>query len=304
MAVPYLVSGRLSLRSLRLPNDFIATSDRASNALNVYAFEYRTSVRIHCNAPGDTVVFASLRRVGSRRSTNTPASLLTRTPGGFTMRFVPSIGYSRFWALLTATALCLSLGLAAPARAQFANTASVEGNVTDESTAALPGVTVTLSSPALQLGQLSDVTNAEGHYRFTQLPLGTYQVRYELSGFQPMVREGLILSQGFAAKVDVSLKIGSVQETITVTGASPIVDVSTTATGTSLSPAQVNNLPSSRMYGDMSRMVSSMRTTSAPNIGRIGFGASGGANAYGNTTTILRLDGVEVLGNTYPDFAT
>jgi hypothetical protein len=58
------------------------------------------------------------------------------------------------------------------------------------------------------------------------------------------------------------------------------------------------------MYGDMSRMVSSMRTTSAPNIGRIGFGASGGANAYGNTTTILRLDGVEVLGNTYPDFAT
>jgi len=67
----------------------------------------------------------------------------------------------------------------------------------------------------------------------------------------------------------------------------------------------VNNLlPSSRMYGDMSRMVSSMRTTSAPTIGRIGFGSSGGANAYGNTATVLRLDGLEVLGNTYPDFST
>src|SRR4029078_124496 len=116
--------------------------------------------------------------------------------------------------------------------------------------------------------------------------------------------EGLQIGSGFAAKVDIVLKIGSVSETITVTGASAIVDVTTTATGTSPSPAQVNNLPSSRMYGDMSRMVSSMRTTSAPNIGRIGFGASGGANAYENTTTILRLDGVEVLGNTYPDFAT
>jgi carboxypeptidase family protein len=220
------------------------------------------------------------------------------------MRFVPRFDRFRVRAPLVVIALLISLGTAAPARAQFASTASVEGNVTDESMAALPGVTITLSSPALQLGQVTDVTNTEGHYRFTQLPLGTYQIRYELSGFQPMLREGLILSQGFAAKVDVSLKIGSVQETITVTGASPIVDVSTTATGTSLSPAQVNNLPSSRMYGDMSRMVSAMRTTSAPNIGRIGFGASGGANAYGNTTTILRLDGVEVLGNTYPDFAT
>src|SRR5262245_4251225 len=152
--------------------------------------------------PGDTVVFASLRRVGSRRSRITSASFLTRTPGAFAMRFVPRIGHSPVWAPFTASTLVFSLGLAAPARAQFANTASVEGNVTDESNAALPGVTVTLSSPALQLGQLSDVSNAEGHYRFTQLPLGTYQVRYELSGFQPMLREGLILSQGFAAKVE------------------------------------------------------------------------------------------------------
>ena len=221
------------------------------------------------------------------------------------MRFVSRFDRFRSSALLVVTSLCLVLiGIASPAHAQFANTASLEGNVTDDSGAALPGVTVTLAGPSLQLGQLSDVTNAEGHYRLTQLPVGTYQVRYELSGFQPTVREGLQIGAAFAAKVDIVLKVGNVSETITVTGASPIVDVTTTATGTSLSPAQVNNLPSSRMYGDMSRMVSSMRTTSAPNIGRIGFGASGSAIAYGNTATILRLDGVEVLGNTYPDFAT
>ena len=220
------------------------------------------------------------------------------------MTFASEFGRFRVNGLLILASFVFALAAAAPARAQFANTASLEGIVSDESGAALPGVTVTLSGPSLQLGQLTEVTNAEGHYRLTQLPLGTYQVRYELSGFQPTIREGLQIGSGFAAKVDIVLKIGSVSETITVTGASPIVDVTTTATGTSLSPAQVNNLPSSRMYGDMSRMVSSMRTTSAPNIGRIGFGASGGANAYGNTTTILRLDGVEVLGNTYPDFAT
>src|SRR5262249_40779652 len=57
-------------------------------------------------------------------------------------------------------------------------------------------------------------------------------------------------------------------------------------------------------YGDMSRMVSAMRTTSAPTIGKIGLGSTGTYTAYGNASTILRLDGLEVLGNTYPDFAT
>ena len=164
--------------------------------------------------------------------------------------------------------------------------------MTDESNAALPDVTITLTSPALQVPQMTDVTNPEGHYRFTQLPVGVYQVKYELSGFQTTVRDSLQIGSGFAARVDIVLKIGDVAETVTVTAASPIVDVTTTATGTTLSTEQVNKLlPSSRMYGDMSRMVSAMRTTSAPTVGRIGFGSTGGYIAYGNATTILRLDG-------------
>lgn len=215
--------------------------------------------------------------------------------------------HSRPWRhLMTASVVAAAItSLTVPASAQFIATASIEGSVTDPSGGALPGVAVTLSSPALQVSQMADVTNPEGHYRFTQLPVGVYQVKYELSGFQTLVRSDLQIGSGFAAKVDVVLKIGDLAEAVTVTAASPIVDVTTTATGTTLSTDQVNKLlPSSRMYGDMSRMVSAMRTTSAPTIGRIGFGSTGGYIAYGNASTILRLDGLEVLGNTYPDFST
>jgi hypothetical protein len=208
-------------------------------------------------------------------------------------------------ALPVLAAALIIAGLARRATAQFANTASIEGNTVDESNTPLPGVTVTLSSPALQVQNMTTVSDTVGHYRFTQLPIGTYTLRYELSGFQPIVREALEVGAGFAAKVDMTLKISNVQETVTVTGASPIVDVQTTSTGTTLDTSQVNELlPSSRMYGDMSRMVAAMRTTSAPNIGRIGFGSTGTYTAYGDTATMLRLDGLEVLGNTYPDFAT
>jgi hypothetical protein len=207
-------------------------------------------------------------------------------------------------ALVILAAVVAAAGIVRPAAAQFANTASIEGNITDPSNAPLPGVTVTLSSPALQVPSVATVSDLEGHYRFSQLPIGIYQVRYELSGFQPVVREGLEVGAGFAAKVDMAMKVGSVQESVTVSGASPIVDVQTTSTGTTLNTAQVNELlPSSRMYGDMSRMVAAMRTTSAPNIGRIGFGSTGTYTAYGDSATMLRIDGLEVLGNTYPDFA-
>src|SRR4051812_25311671 len=69
----------------------------------------------------------------------------------------------------------------APVAAQFVSTSSIDGTVTDESGAAMPGVTVTLTSPALQVPQLAMVTNSEGRYRFTQLPAGTFQARFELA---------------------------------------------------------------------------------------------------------------------------
>jgi hypothetical protein len=217
------------------------------------------------------------------------------------------VNHRNRWRTAIALAAAIACAVTAAPRlsAQFASTGTIEGNVSDESGASLPGVVVTLSSPALQVASMTDTTDAQGHYNFRQLPIGVYTLRFELLGFQSVVREDLQIGAGFAAKIDMTLKIGTMQESVTVTGASPIVDVKTTSRGTNLDSTQVNELlPSSRMYGDMSRMVAAMRTTSAPNIGRIGFGSTGTYTAYGDTATMLRLDGLEVLGNTYPDFAT
>jgi hypothetical protein len=75
-------------------------------------------------------------------------------------------------------AAAMSGGVALPVAAQSIATASIEGTVSDTSGGALPGVAVTLTSPALQVPQMNDVTNIEGHYRFTQLPVGVYQIKY------------------------------------------------------------------------------------------------------------------------------
>jgi hypothetical protein len=194
---------------------------------------------------------------------------------------------------------------AGPAAAQFVSTASIEGAVADESGGALPGVVVTLTGPALQVPQLTQTTAADGRYQFAQLRAGVYQLRYELSGFQPVAREDLQVGVGFAAKVNVVLKIGSINETVSVTGASPIVDVTTITSSKTLSASMVNDLlPTSRMVGDMSRLIPGMTTTSAPNIGQLGLGTTGGYSAYGDTGQNVMIDGLEIRSNTYPDFST
>src|SRR5437773_7872053 len=83
--------------------------------------------------------------------------------------------------------------------------ASVYGLVTDESGAVLPGVTVTVASPALQVRVVSVVTAVDGEYRVTPLPIGTYQVEYALQGFQTVRQEGIRLTVGFAARLDVKM---------------------------------------------------------------------------------------------------
>ena len=106
--------------------------------------------------------------------------------------------------LSTAFVLVLSLFIGANrAAAQAQTTASIIGQVTDESGAVLPGVTVTATSPALQVPQVAAVTDAQGDYRLSPLPIGTYEVTYTLTGFQTVRRDSLRLTGGFVAKVDV-----------------------------------------------------------------------------------------------------
>src|SRR5881396_2354994 len=104
-----------------------------------------------------------------------------------------------------------------PVAAQ-AQEASIIGQVTDDTGAVLPGVTVTATSPALQVPQVIAVSDERGEYRLTQLPLGTYAVEYVLAGFQTLQRPGLRVTAGFTAKVDVVMKVSALSETVTVSG--------------------------------------------------------------------------------------
>jgi hypothetical protein len=130
--------------------------------------------------------------------------------------------------------------------AASAQDASITGRVTDESGGVMPGVTVTATSPALQVPTVTAVTDEKGEYRLTPLPIGTYQIDYTLSGFQTVRREGVRLTVGFRAEIDVALKVGSLEETITVSGAAPVVDVSSTAATTQFTRETIELLPTSR----------------------------------------------------------
>ena len=132
-----------------------------------------------------------------------------------------------------------------PVAAQ-AQEASIIGQVTDDTGAVLPGVTVTATSPALQVKQVVDVTNERGEYRLTPLPLGTYTVEYALEGFGTVRRADLRITAGFTAKVDVVLKVSALAETITVSGEAPLVDVTSTTATTQLTRETLEVIPTGR----------------------------------------------------------
>jgi hypothetical protein len=134
---------------------------------------------------------------------------------------------------------------AVPASAQVAAaTATIHGQVTDESGATLPGVTITLRSPALQVPQIAVVSDERGEYRITTLPIGIYTVEYELSGFQTLRLSEIRLTAGFMAKLDQSMKIGALAETVTVSGQTPLVDVTQASTATTLETEALELIPS------------------------------------------------------------
>src|SRR5690242_12031832 len=126
------------------------------------------------------------------------------------------------------------LASGAPLWAQSGSLGTIHGIVSDESGAALPGVTITLTSPAVQVGQLTATTGPDGAYRFGDLPVGTYRVKFELSGFKTFLREDLRLPVGFVARIDATMAIGGIEETVTVSGQSPVVDLTTTTTSVNI----------------------------------------------------------------------
>lgn len=179
------------------------------------------------------------------------------------------------------------------AGAQAIGTGAIRGYVQDESGAAVPGVTVTVSSAALQLRERSVVSETDGQYQHRSLPLGAYVVRFELPGFQTVVREGVQLSAGFEARIDATLKLSTVQETLTVSAASPIIDVKSTMISSNLTRELLDAIPTSKSLGEAIAMAPGVRYSGAIDVGgnRTGQFASGGSN-FGSSQQSPFLEGI------------
>src|SRR5712691_8936461 len=120
--------------------------------------------------------------------------------------------------------LLLQLALVPAIALAQGQTGTIAGVAKDATGAVLPGVTVEVASPALIEKVRSGVTDGEGAYKIVNLRPGTYTVTFTLTGFSTVKREGIELTSAFTANVNADMKVGTVSETITVSGESPIVD--------------------------------------------------------------------------------
>src|SRR5688572_16304778 len=149
-----------------------------------------------------------------------------------------------------ATIVCVFL-LPAAVYAQAAITRVVK----DTSGAVLPGVTVEAASPVLIEKVRSVVSDDTGQYRIVDLRPGIYTVTFTLPGFSTVKREGIELSGSFVATVNGDLKVGSLEETITVTGETPIVDVQSARAQQTLSKDVISAIPTSRMASSVQALI-------------------------------------------------
>jgi hypothetical protein len=145
---------------------------------------------------------------------------------------------------LRAVSICLIfIGWVSLSAAWAQQAGGIAGTVKDTSGAVLPGVTVEASSAALIERVRSGVTDEQGRYNIIDLVPGTYTVTFTLTGFSVVRREGISLTYGFTAAVNVDLQVGSLEETITVSGASPLVDTSNVRKQTVASSELLSTLP-------------------------------------------------------------
>src|SRR5262245_45939442 len=160
---------------------------------------------------------------------------------------------------------------------------SIAGIVKDASGAVLPGVTVEASSPALIEQTRSVVTDGTGQYKIVDLRPGTYTVTFALPGFSTVKREGLELSGAFTATVNADLRVGAVEETITVSGETPIVDIQSTTRATSLGHDVIDPIPTGRNVQQYAVLITGVTVQSSLTLTSVGGQDVGGAtgNAYG-----------------------
>jgi hypothetical protein len=184
--------------------------------------------------------------------------------------------------------------------AQAGSTGGVRGIVRDETGAVLAGVTVEAESPARIGGAAVEVTNGEGRYVFDNLPVGIYTVTFSLSGFTTVKRQDIRVESGRSIELTQSLGLSTLQETVTVAGQTPVVDVANAGTSTNFNKEMLENIPTSRtQFFDVLAAMPGVQNSN-PN-------GSANPNIFGSSSNVVTYDGVDVMapgGGTfdYPNY--
>ena len=195
-----------------------------------------------------------------------------------------------------AVSACL---LVAAVRADAQGTSGIAGVVRDTTGAVLPGVTIEASSPALIEKTRTVFSDEQGQYKIVDLPGGTYTVTFVLAGFNTIEREGIELTANFTANVAVEMRVGEIEETVVVTGESPVVDVQTTAQHKVVSGELLYSLPLTKEMGGFAKVTvgATIRATAQDVGGNIdpmnGYTVIHGGH-YGDNRALL--DGMQFNG--------
>ena len=198
---------------------------------------------------------------------------------------------------LAAVAGCLLL------MPSLASAQQIGGTVTDATGGVLPGVTVEARSPALIEGVRATVTDGNGQYLIVALEVGTYSITYQLPGFGTLVRDGIELSTGFTASVDVQLSVGDIQETVTVSGASPIVDIQNVLRQTVLTREALDILPAQKTVQNYAALtIGAIIPANRQDVGGSTGEYTAGVSIHGVSqwNSMTRVDGMSIqatLGN-------
>ena len=188
---------------------------------------------------------------------------------------------------------------AAPHVAQAQGT--IAGVVRDATGAVMPGVTVEAASPALIEKTRTAVTDGQGQSRVVDLRPGTYTATFSLPGFATVRREGIELTAGFTANINIDLKVGDLEEAVTVTGASPLVDVQGVAKRQVVGREEIETLPTGKNWVDLAVIIPGVTRTGTADVG--GLASNRGTNIviHDSGQAVVQVSGLNnynTIGNT------
>ena len=181
----------------------------------------------------------------------------------------------------------LALFMAGIAFAQVSSTSKIEGKVVDSTGAPLPGVSIEATSPKL-VGKSTAVTDGDGAFRLFSLPSGTYEVIFTLQGFKTLIRKDVIIQMSQTITLNVSLDQAALEESVTVVGQSPLIDVKSTVKGMTMTKEVFMSLPRSRNFDGLLSTVPGVQYDNK----------TGGLSVDGATGTenMWYMDGTDITG--------